>query len=48
MKKIGIVLLSATMLMGCDAYNNSNKTQRAAVVGAAGGAESRLGCAEVL
>ncbi|MFJ1490190.1 OmpA family protein [Capnocytophaga canis] len=38
MKKIGIVLLSATMLMGCDAYNNSNKTQRAAVIGAAGGA----------
>ena len=32
------MLLSATMLMGCEAYNNSNKTQRGAVIGAAGGA----------
>lgn len=38
MKKIVVVLLSAVMLVGCEAYNNSNKTQRGAVVGAAGGA----------
>lgn len=38
MKKIVVVLLSAVMLVGCEAYNNSNKAQRGAVLGAAGGA----------
>ena len=39
MKKIAILTLSAAILLvSCDAYNNSNKTQRGAVIGAAGGA----------
>ena len=39
MKKIAVLTLSAAILLvSCDAYNNSNKTQRGAVIGAAGGA----------
>ncbi|MDO5608423.1 MAG: OmpA family protein [Capnocytophaga sp.] len=38
MKKLSIVLLSAIIMVGCDTYNNSNKTQRGAVIGVAGGA----------
>ena len=37
MKKIAVLTLSAAILLvSCDAYNNSNKTQRGAVIGAAG------------
>ncbi|CEN35222.1 exported hypothetical protein [Capnocytophaga canimorsus] len=38
MKKISIILLSALILVSCDTYNNSNKTQRGAAIGIAGGA----------
>ena len=39
MKKIVVLALSvAVLLTGCEAYNNSNKAQRGAVIGAAGGA----------
>ena len=39
MRKIAVLVLSvAVMLTGCEAYNNSNKAQRGAVIGAAGGA----------
>ena len=39
MKKIVVLALSAAVLLtGCEAYNNSNKAQRGAVIGAAGGA----------
>lgn len=38
LKRISIFALAITFLVGCDAYNNSNKTQRGAVIGAAGGA----------
>lgn len=38
MKKNIIILLLSVVLIGCQAYNNSNKTQRGAVIGAAGGA----------
>ena len=40
MKKIVVLTLSAAILLvSCDAYNSSNKTQRGAVIGAAGGAQ---------
>lgn len=39
MKKFVVLALSAAVLFtGCEAYNNTNKAQRGAVVGAAGGA----------
>ncbi|MDO5105012.1 OmpA family protein, partial [Capnocytophaga sp.] len=38
MKKIIVMLLISVALVGCQAYNNSNKSQRGAVIGAAGGA----------
>ena len=39
MKKFVVLALSAAVLLtGCEAYNNTNKAQRGAVVGAAGGA----------
>lgn len=38
MKKLAVILLSSIILIGCGAYNNSNKTQRGAVIGVAGGA----------
>lgn len=38
MKKNIVMLLLSVALIGCQAYNNSNKTQRGAVIGAAGGA----------
>nr|WP_314558345.1 OmpA family protein [uncultured Capnocytophaga sp.] len=39
MKKIIVLALSAVVLLsGCEAYNNTNKAQRGAVIGAAGGA----------
>lgn len=39
MKKTIVILLSGMVLAtGCESYNNSNKTQRGAVIGAAGGA----------
>lgn len=37
-RKIGVLLLASSMLFGCDAVQNSNKTQRGAVIGATGGA----------
>lgn len=39
MKKFVVLALSAAVLLtGCEAYNNTNKAQRGAVIGAAGGA----------
>lgn len=38
MKKNIVMLLLSVALVGCQAYKNSNKTQRGAVIGAAGGA----------
>lgn len=38
MRKIVVMLLLSVALVGCQAYNNSNKTQRGAVIGVAGGA----------
>lgn len=38
LQKIGILALAISMLVSCEAYNNSNKTQRGAVIGVAGGA----------
>ena len=39
MKKFVVLALSAAVLFtGCEAYNNTNKAQRGAVIGAAGGA----------
>lgn len=38
MKKNIAMLLLSVALVGCQAYKNSNKTQRGAVIGAAGGA----------
>ena len=37
-KNITLLLVAASLLVSCEAYNNSNKTQRGAVIGAAGGA----------
>lgn len=37
-KNITLFLVAASLLVSCEAYNNSNKTQRGAVIGAAGGA----------
>ena len=37
-RNITLFLVTASLLAGCEAYNNSNKTQRGAVVGAASGA----------
>lgn len=37
-KNITLFLVTASLLVSCEAYNNSNKTQRGAVIGAAGGA----------
>lgn len=37
-KKIGILTMVASMLVSCEAYNNTNKTQRGAVLGSAAGA----------
>lgn len=38
MKKIFVMLLSASLLLSCDAVQNSNSTQRGAAIGVAGGA----------
>ncbi len=38
MRKIVVMLLLSVALVGCQVYNNSNKTQRGAVIGVAGGA----------
>ena len=37
-KKITVFLVAAILFVGCEAINNSNKTQRGAVIGAASGA----------
>ena len=37
-KNITLFLVAASLLVSCEAYNNSNNTQRGAVIGAAGGA----------
>ena len=37
-KKITVFLVAAVLFVGCEAINNSNKTQRGAVIGAASGA----------
>ena len=36
-KKITVFLVAAVLFVGCEAINNSNKTQRGAVIGAASG-----------
>lgn len=38
LKKLSVLTLVVSILVSCEAYNNSNKTQRGAVIGAAGGA----------
>ena len=39
MKRIAVLVMSAAILLvSCEAYNNTNKAQRGAVIGAAGGA----------
>lgn len=38
LKRIGILSLAASFLISCEAYNNSNKAQRGAVIGVASGA----------
>lgn len=37
-KKISIFFICVSLLVSCDAYNDTNKAQRGAVIGAAGGA----------
>lgn len=38
LKRVSVLALAVSFLVGCEAYNNTNKTQRGAAVGVAGGA----------
>ena len=38
LKKIGVILTAATMLVSCEAVQNANNTQKGAVIGTAAGA----------
>ncbi len=38
LKKLGIAIMAVSMLTGCDAVQNANKTQKGAVIGTAAGA----------